>query len=160
MHGAEITKWYHKSVIEKSEEINGQSATVNQAQRAKRPIIEFNSGLKLFNFGTEKKNDIDLIDTVTKDIFSDVEGSTGFNIDGVDVTTGMRILFTAEEDVRATGKIYKVQFIKHNSETSQIALIEDTDATPLENEVVLIKRGTGNAGKHYYYDGTKWNLGQ
>ena len=153
-------KWYHKSVIEKSEEINGQSATVNQAQRAKRPIIEFNSGLKLFNFGTEKKNDIDLIDTVTKDIFSDVEGSTGFNIDGVDVTTGMRILFTAEEDVRATGKIYKVQFIKHNSETSQIALIEDTDATPLENEVVLIKRGTGNAGKHYYYDGTKWNLGQ
>ena len=28
-------KWYHKSVIEKSEEINGQSATVNQAQRAK-----------------------------------------------------------------------------------------------------------------------------
>ena len=72
----------------------------------------------------------------------------------------MRILFTAEEDVRATGKIYKVQFIKHNSATSQIALIEDTDATPLENEVVLIKRGTSNAGKHYYYNGTKWNLGQ
>ena len=153
-------KWYHKSVIEKSEEINGQSALVNQAQRAKRPIIEFNSGLKLFNFGTEKKNDIDLIDTVTKDIFSDIEGSSGFNIDGVDVTAGMRILFTAEEDIRASGKIYKVQFIKHNSTTSQIALIEDTDSLPLENEVVLVKKGTSNAGKHYHYNGTKWNLGQ
>jgi hypothetical protein len=153
-------KWYHKSVIEKSAEINGQDVTVDQAQRAKRPIIEFNSGLKLFNFGTEKKDDIDLVDTVTKDIFSTIEGSGGYNIDGIDITDGMRILFTAEQDIRATGKIYKVKFINHNSQTSQIALIEDTDATPLENQVVLVKKGTDNAGKHYHFNGTLWVLGQ
>ena len=157
---ARNNKWYHKSVIEKSAEINGEVATVDQSQRAKRPILEFASGIKLYNFGTEKKDDIDLVDTVTKDIFSLVEGSVGYNIDGVDITDGMRILFTAEEDIRAAGKIYKVKFIKHNSNVSQIALIEDNDATPKTNEVVLVKKGTDNAGKHYYYDGTKWNLGQ
>ena len=101
--------------IEKSAEINGQVADINQSQRAKRPIIEFTSGLKLFNFGTEKKDDIDLVDTVTTDIFSTVEGAVGYNIDGVDITDGMRILFTAEKDIRATSKIYKVKFITHNS---------------------------------------------
>ena len=157
---ARNNKWYHKSVIEKSAEINGESVNVDQAQRAKRPIIEFTSGLKLFNFGTEKKNDIDLVDTVTTDIFSTVEGSVGFNIDGVDVTDGMRVLFTAEKDIRATGKIYKVKFITHNSTVPQIALIEDTDASPQTNEVVLVKKGTSNAGKHYYYNGTMWKQGQ
>ena len=152
--------WYHRAVIEKSAEINGQVVSIDQAQRAKRPIIEFDSGLKLYNFGTEKKNDIDLVDTVTKDIFSVIEGSTGYNIDSVDVTDGMRILFTAEKDIRANGKIYKVKFLKHNSTTPQISLIEDTDATPLENEVVLIRKGTVNAGQHYYYNGTAWLAGQ
>ena len=153
-------KWYHRSVIEKSAEINQQTISIDQAQRAKRPIIEFTSGLKLFNFGTEKKNDVDLVDTQTKDIFSIIEGTVGYNIDGVDVRDGMRILFTAEEDIRASGKIYKVKFIEHNSNVAQIALLEDTDATPQTNEVVLVKKGTENAGKHYYYDGTSWKLGQ
>ena len=153
-------KWYHQSVIEKSAEINGQVADINQSQRAKRPIIEFTSGLKLFNFGTEKKDDIDLVDTVTTDIFSTVEGAVGYNIDGVDITDGMRILFTAEKDIRATSKIYKVKFITHNSTVPQIALLEDTDAAPITNEVVLVRKGNENAGKHYYYNGSKWLLGQ
>ena len=157
---ARNNKWYHKSVIEKSAEINGQDVTVDQNQRAKRPIIEFNSGLKLYNFGTEKKKDVDLVDTVTTDIFSTIEGAVGYNIDGVDVTDGMRILVTAEKDIRATGKIYKVKFINHNNTTPQIALLEDTDAIPKTNEVVLVRKGTSNAGKHYYYNGTKWILGQ
>ena len=72
----------------------------------------------------------------------------------------MRILFTAEEDIRAAGKIYKVKFIEHNSNVPQIALLEDTDATPQTNEVVLVKKGTANAGCHYYYNGTAWKKGQ
>ena len=50
-------KWY-PTAIEKSAEINGQVADINPFQRAKRPIIEFTSGLKLFNFN-QKKDDID-----------------------------------------------------------------------------------------------------
>ena len=69
-------------------------------QEARRNLVRF----------AYQKNDIDLVDTVTKDIFSVIEGSTGYNIDSVDVTDGMRILFTAEKDIRANGKIYKVKF--------------------------------------------------
>ena len=157
---ARNNKWYHRSVIEKSAEINGDIVKIDQSLRAKRPILEFDSGIKLYNFGTEKKQDVDLVDTFTTDIFSTVEGSVGFNIDGENITDGMRILFTADNDIRVNGKIYKVKFIKHNNTVSQIALIEETDATPQTNEVVLVKKGIENAGKHYYFNGTKWILGQ
>ena len=157
---ARNNKWFHKNVIEKTAELNKRIVEIDQAQRAKRPIIEFNQGLKLFNFGTICNTvDIDVVDTITKDVFSDIEGSAGYNIDGVDLTDGMRILVIADNDIRANGKIYTVKFIEHNSDVPQIALIEDT-VQPLENDVVLIKKGTDNAGKNYWFDGTVWKLGQ
>ena len=36
---ARNNKWYHRSVIEKSAEINGQATNIDQAQRAKRPNL-------------------------------------------------------------------------------------------------------------------------
>ena len=42
--------------------------------RARRPIIEFEAGLKLWNFGTSSKGIIDLIDDKTTDVMSNVEG--------------------------------------------------------------------------------------
>ena len=33
------------------------------------PIIEFDAGIKLFDFGTFAKQSVDLVDTVTKDVF-------------------------------------------------------------------------------------------
>ena len=157
---ARNNKWFHKNVIEKTAELNKRIVDIDQSQRAKRPIIEFNSGLKLFNFGTFSNTvDIDVVDTITTDIFSDIEGSAGYNIDGVDLTDGMRVLVINDKDIRANGKIYTVKFITHNSTVPQIALIEDT-IQPLENDVVLIKKGNENAGKNYWFDGTSWNLGQ
>ena len=44
--------------------------TDSQNFRATRSIAEFESGLKLYNFGTEAKQSVDPIDTVTKDVFS------------------------------------------------------------------------------------------
>ena len=78
-------RWFHKDVIEKSALANGQTISADQTARATRPIIEFNAGLKLFDFGTKNKQNVDLIDTFTKDIFSIIEGSTGYNIDGIDL---------------------------------------------------------------------------
>ena len=67
-------KWFHKNVIEKTAEINKSIFNIDQDQRAKRPIIEFDAGLKLWNFGTFANTvDIDLVDTLTEDIFSDIE---------------------------------------------------------------------------------------
>ena len=152
-------RWFHKSVIELVASINGTPAEIDQDFRAKRPIIEFEAGLKLYNFGTSAKDDIDLLDTFTKDVFSDVEGAIGYNIDGIDIVDNMRILFTADPDSRVKGKIFKVKFITHNH-TRQISLIEETDTDPIENETVLIRNGDSYKGKMWFYNGTKWEAGQ
>ena len=152
-------RWFHKSVIEKTAEINNTDLSLDQDTRAKRPIIEFNAGLKLFNFGSESKIDVDLIDTFTRDVFSDIEGSTGYNIDTVDITDGMRILFTADTDIRVKNKIYQVEFITHNN-IRQIALRETDDTDPVVGETILVKQGAKNSGKIWHYTGGTWAAGQ
>ena len=152
-------RWFHKSVIEESARINGQPVDIDQSARANRPIIEFEPGIKLYKFGTQAKTDIDLVDTFTKDVFSTIEGSAGYIIDGVQVTDGMRILFTADPDSFVNGKIFQVQFIVSQegyAESRQIALREVEDSNPLENEVVLVTKGNENKGQLYYYDGESW----
>ena len=152
-------RWFHKEVIETAATITGTPPELDQDFRAKRPIIEFDDNLKLYNFGTSAKDDIDLLDTFTKDVFSDIEGATGYNIDGIDIVDNMRLLFTADPDSRVKGKIFKVKFIIHNL-IRQISLIETTDTTPLENETVLVRNGDTYKGKMWYYNGTEWKAGQ
>ena len=95
----------------------------------------------------------------TGDVRSTVEGSTGYNIDNIDLTEGMRILFLGDSDVRVYGKIFKVKFIKHNNRT-QIALLDETDTDAIENETVLVRQGNVYKGKMFYFDGKIWKQGQ
>ena len=152
-------RWFHRDVIEKSAKINNQPVEVDQSSRASRPIIEFESGLRLFNFGTKNKTDVDLVDIFTSDVRSTIEGATGYNIDNIDVTEGMRILFLGDSDVRVYGKIFKVSFITHNNR-KQIALIDETDTDAVENETVLVRQGNVYKGKMFYFDGSVWKQGQ
>ena len=152
-------RWFHRDVIELAAKINNQEVSVDQSARATRPIIEFNAGLKLFNFGTQNKSNVDLVDTFTTDIFSNVEGALGYSIDGVKLVDGMRVLFTAEEDIREAGKIFKIKFLTHKGRR-QISLIEESDALPLENETVLVLNGQNYQGKMFYYNGTSWSMAQ
>ena len=156
-------RWIHKSVIEASAKANGQIANVDQSLRARRPIIEFESGLKLYNFGTSSKGNVNLIDSVTTDVMSDIEGAIGYYIDGVELTNGMRVLFTADPDPLVKNKIYEVKFLdftENNKTTRQISLVEITNSTSLQDETVLVTQGLKNQGKIYWFDGTTWQLTQ
>ena len=152
-------RWFHKNVIEQSARYNDQPVDVNQSQRAKRPIIEFSAGLKLFNFGTKAKKDIDLVDNFTKDVFSTIEGSIGYNIDGINLAQGMRILFTADTDILVRNKIYTVNFLEINN-TRQISLVETQDTDPIDLETVLVTSGTDFAGKTLHYHDNQWLTAQ
>ena len=152
-------RWHHKDVILKSFEFNQLPRDVDEANRATRPIIEFEAGLKLNNFGAAAKQDVDLIDTFTADAFSTIEGQLGYNIDGVDVADNMRILFTADTDILVSGKIYQVKFIKIGN-NRQISLIETSDTNPIDLETVLVTQGTKNAGKSYHYHNNAWTSAQ
>ena len=148
-------RWHHKDVILKSFEYNNLARDLDESTRAKRPIIEFEAGLKLNNFGAYAKFDVDLIDTFTTDVFSTIEGQIGYNIDGVDLADNMRILFTADTDILVSGKIYQVKFIKIGN-NRQISLVETEDSTPIDLETVLVTQGIKNAGKSYHYHGGTW----
>ena len=156
-------RWTHKSVIETSAIINKEIPTFDETLRAQRPIIEFEAGLKLHQFGTGAKDNVTLIDTKTTDVMSDIEGSTGYYVDGTLLAHGTRLLVTADTDSTVNNKIYDVNIIDFTVDgvvTKQIALKEATDTTPTTNDVVLIKNGTVNSGKMYYYTGSKWKVTQ
>lgn len=151
-------RWFHKDIIDITATINGITVELDQIARAKRPIIEFNAGLKLYNFGTQNKQNVDLIDTFTTDVFSTIEGSIGYNVDGVDLANGHRLLVTADTDIRVVGRIFQVKFIDvqvGSARQKQITLIEPTDSQPVTDETVLIKLGS-NQGKMYWYNGNTW----
>lgn len=117
---ARYNRWFHQDVIKASAEAAGQIPEFDQTARANRPIIEFSAGLKLYNFGHKAKKNVDLIDNFTTDVFSTIEGSLGYNIDGVDVADNMRILFTADSDRLVKDRIFKVNFIEVTVPNRQI----------------------------------------
>jgi len=155
-------RWFHQDVIKTSAKINGQIASLDQDVRAIRPIIEFQAGLKLYNFGIEATLDVDLIDTVTADVFSTIEGQLGYAIDGVRLIQNQRILFVADTDILVKNKIYRVDFINVTPPGEpirrQIHLVEET--TPFNFATVLVKYGLKNQGLMYWYDQSSWVLAQ
>jgi len=156
-------RWFHRSVIEQSAIINDTPIDLDQNQRAKRPIIEFDAGLKLFNFGIRAKKYVDLVDTKTLDVFgssavggvqSGIEGSIGYVVDGENLVAGMRVLFTADPDILVNGRIFKVSTVTHLG-IKRLTLIEEDDSLPNEGDTVVPLMGN-HAGNMYHFMLGKW----
>ena len=152
-------RWFHKSVLEKANQLNGTDFTAGDNFRAKRPIIEFRPNLQLYNHGSIAKRAVDFVDTFTTDIFSTIEGSVGYSIDGEFLYQGARVLFTADTDTLANNRIFQVNFITHNG-VRQIALKTTDDSEPLLGESVLVRAGNNNKGLMYHFNGSNWTLSQ
>ena len=75
-------RWFHIDVINASAEYNNTVAVLDNEFRAKRPILEYDAGLRLFNFGTEGKQPINIIDFNVTDALSTINGSLGYAVDG------------------------------------------------------------------------------
>ena len=153
-------RWFHKDVVLKSFELNGLNENLDDNFRAKRPIIEFEAGIKLYNFGTQAKLDIDLIDTKTTDVFSNVQGQEGYIIDNIELAEGMRVLFTNDKDPLVTGKIYVVEFKSIGKNRRVISFKEPVDCAPQDLETVFVKIGKAYAGKTFHYHKNVWTQAQ
>lgn len=156
-------RWVHRDVIETSAKAAGLEPSFDQTQRAKRPIIEFEAGMKLYQHGNVAKDNVNLVDVTTKDAFSKIEGQEGYIVDGVELTDGMRVVFTADTDPLVNGKIFQVKFINFGTDetkTRQISLIEAADSLPADGECVLALQGIKNGGQMFYYENSKWNKSQ
>jgi hypothetical protein len=154
-------RWFHKDVITASAEYNNKLPDYDQASRAVRPIIEFESDLKLFNFGSIATADVDVVDNFTKDAFTTIEGTAGYNVDNIQLTEGMRVLFTADSDSLVRNNIYKVSFVNIQNSgigVPQIRLI--LDQVPTDDTVVIVRQGQKYQGSMFWFNNVAWNLAQ
>lgn len=148
-------RWFHRSVLEYAYRLSGSDFDSDESNRAKRPIVEFLPNIQLFNHGAVAKLAVDYIDNFTTDVFSIIEGSRGYLVDGEPLFQGARILVISDTDSLANNKIYEVNFINHNG-VRQISLKETADSAPNVGECVLVKRGSRNQRSMWHFNGTSW----
>ena len=152
-------RWTHVDVITKTAEYNNVTAILDQNLRGKRPILEFKAGLKLYNFGTEGKEQIDIIDLNQTDALSNVNVKTGYSTDGYGLVTGSRVIFANDLDPEVRNKIYEVELIDEDgvSSTDKINnLTVASDGQVSTDQVVHLSSGATLQGKSYRFNGTAW----
>jgi len=161
-------RWFHVQVIEKTAQYNNTDLILDQTKRAQRPIIEFNANLQLFNFGTEAKNPVDILDDVITNAYLQVQGvictsttELTINVGGnsVTLTDGDRVIFSQDENLDVRNKIYNFTIELTTELPDPLvyrAYIEEAaDATVEEAQTIIVNSGS-NGEKQWYFNGTIW----
>lgn len=158
-------RWFHIDVIRATDTYNNTVTELDNTYRAKRPILEFRPGLRLFNMGTQGKAPVDIIDFEQTDAFSNVQGSTAYAVDGYTFVNGSRVIFAADIDADVRDRIYQVEFITPDTLDPLMAqpvinLRETTDGAVVLDECTVVLAGNSFAGQTFWYDGASWILAQ
>lgn len=129
-------RWFHSQLVDLAATYNNDPNILRtNAKRAKRPIIEFEPNIYLFDYGRNAKSPVDIIDFSVTDAFNQVEGKTKFVLQLPNnvkrpLTAGTRIIFANEQDPNIRNRIYRVDFIT-TSETTLIHLVsQNTELLP------------------------------
>lgn len=153
-------RWFHLSVLVAAADYNNAELLINNDQRAKRPILQYRPGIRLFNMGTESKNPVDIIDYTETDAFSNVEGSTSYSVNGYTLVEGSRIIFANDSDSQVRNNIYEVQFVTPDTVDPLIAqpIIVLTLAADgiVQTDNCALVLGGDQAGLTYWFDGVTW----
>jgi len=160
---SKTNRWFHQQVLFDTARYNNTNIELTQATKARRPIIEFNPNIKLFNSGYIGVDPVDIIDQVTERPFVAIQGQpAAYDNAGTQFQEGMRVIFTRELDVEVRKKVFRVTFVTTDINTFNpapvIQLIEEPDViVPFSS--VRAKQSSNN-GKYFWWDGTNWNEGQ
>jgi hypothetical protein len=133
-------RWFHESVIENTNAYNNFNTVLDQNSRAKRPVIEFDANLQLFNFGERYKTSVTVIDVNEVDALSNVEGVavetvnnviSGYYSDGVPLVNGNRVIFANDRSESVRKTIWQVKWITPESVTNnkQVNFVGDGATT-------------------------------
>jgi hypothetical protein len=150
-------RWHHIDVINTVATKNQTTIALTENLRAKRPIIEFLPGIELYNHGLNHTF-VDVIDTTQTDAFSRVQGTAGYIADGVDLTTGTTVVFTADPEQK--DKIYTVELLTLTDSTQVVYLQLAQTITAIQDLSVSARKGTNNKGKTYWFNDNSWQLAQ
>jgi len=174
-------RWVHRDVIAASAAASNQVPVYPAHLNAKRPIIEFEAGLKLYNFGAYGIPNVDFIDTSITDVFATISGSTStVVIDGVAITPGSaqgnRVIFLADSNPAVVGVIFEIKYVTIAGQLRLTLTEIDKQGHPgfeqayqtggvgqtlgeLGGAVTAVNKGN-NKGTSWWFDGSTWNYAQ
>ena len=156
-------RWCHIEVINASAAYNNTVPVLDNTYRAQRPILEFRAGTRLYNFGTQALPPVNIIDTAQTNALQNINGLTGYSIDGYAFINGTTVIFANDQDPKVRSNIYQVKFIVPDTVPPLIAepiiyLVPIATAQFDQNVVVL--DGITQQGLSYWWDGVEWLLAQ
>ena len=148
-------RWFHADVIEKTSVYNNYDFVVDQDKRATRPIVEFEPDYQLYNYGRVFNQAVTVFDVDEVDALSNVEGNSGYFVDGIPLLGGVTVIFSGDADASVANKIYEVAMEDpQGDDTRQIHLVEVGEAAT--NDTIIVSNGVERQGNMYHYDGTQW----
>ena len=150
-------RWFHVDVIRATAAYNNQTTFVDNNLRAKRPIVEFRANTNIYNFGTQGKQPVNIVDFEVTDALSNINGSAGYITDGYTLINGSKIIFAADTDSAVRNTIYEVNFIDpDNSGNLIIDLVPTQNGEALINQTVVCLSGNTLQGTSFWFDGINW----
>ncbi len=145
--------------------LTDELAQTSRFIRASAPIIEYNKNMELVNYGTKFRGVVDYFsDNLKPEDIVQKRLTDNVRIDGNLLKEGDRILFTSIGNSGENNRIYKtyIKTMEDNTKVYGLALDEDEQYSsrptgePHTGDVVLIRKGTVNANKTFYWNGKSW----
>lgn len=159
-------RWFHEDVLA----ISGTVLADGYQQRAKRPIIEFESSLHLYDSGYIGRPPVTTV--ATADNVYQLSGNTMVQLDGMDISSivglsnvyvdGTKlnssdtILVTGDTDATVNNRVYEIGGL----DTIGGITITQVGGPPVDGEAIYSLFGDEYAGKQLYYNGYIWKQGQ
>ena len=150
-------RWFHIDVIDAAAAYNDVAPDFTNAQRARRPILEFRAGTDLFNFGTQGIPPVNIIDFTQTDALLTVNGQLGFGTDGYNLIQGSLVIFAADNNPVVRSTVYQVNFITPNPSGPAIIDLVPTSYSPvLAEQTTVCLNGNSLTGQSFYFNGVDW----
>lgn len=134
-------KWFHRNTIR--DIITQDLRTV----QARRPIIQFDAGLKLFNFGTLAR-EFPVPVVRYHGSVSDIQGKTSFTVGLDSLTSGDYVLITNDLDSTLNNRVYRVNVVSGTLVLFVDRSGSNPDGSPELGECIRTTTG------YWHYDGS------